>query len=206
MRIAIIGTGKVGRALGGALATKGHDVTYGSRTPSGPDQGLAATAAAGAEVVILALPWRVAEEAVKAFGPLTGKVVIDCMNPIAIGPDGMGLAIGHSTSGGEVVQERLPDAHVVKTLNQVGAEVMADTTGFATPPVQFVAGEDDAAKATVASLLTDLGFQPLDAGGIAKARLLEPLALVWINQSLAQGHGRNWALTAQPRQKERSDA
>jgi predicted dinucleotide-binding enzyme len=60
----------------------------------------------------------------------------------------------------------------------------------------FMAGDDDAAKAQVALLLTDLGFQPFDAGGLVRARLLEPLALVWINQALMRGKGRNWALAA----------
>ncbi|MGH6972026.1 MAG: hypothetical protein ACREEQ_10490, partial [Caulobacteraceae bacterium] len=62
--------------------------------------------------------------------------------------------------------------------------------------VMFMAGDDAAAKTAVARLLTDLGFEALDAGGLAKARILEPLAMVWINQALAQGMGPRWALAA----------
>ncbi len=210
MHIAIIGSGAVGQALGRALSRQGHEVTFGSRTAADlsgvtrewtPPVHAAppAEAAAGADIIILALPWKVAEAAIRGLGPLAGKIVIDCMNPIAMGPDGIGLALGHTTSGGEALQGWLPEARVVKTLNQVGAEVMADTSGFAHPPLQFMAGDDPDAKETVAQLLADLGFQPLDAGNLAKARLLEPLALTWINQSLARGLGRDWAFAALPR-------
>jgi hypothetical protein len=63
-------------------------------------------------------------------------------------------------------------------------------------PVMFMAGNDEGAKARTASLLRDLGFDPLDAGDITKSRLLEPFALVWINQAIARGTGRNWAFAA----------
>ncbi len=73
---------------------------------------------------------------------------------------------------------------------------MADTSNLPHPPVMFMAGDDAAAKVDVASLLTDLGFDPQDAGDLRKARLLEPFALVWINQAVARGKGRNWAFAA----------
>ncbi len=63
-------------------------------------------------------------------------------------------------------------------------------------PAMVMAGNDDAAKAQVAAVLTDLGFDPLDAGDITKSRLLEPFAMVWINQALFRGKGRNWAFAA----------
>lgn len=205
MRIAIIGAGNVGSAIARGLQGKGHDLRLGVRDPAGSAslaKALGANvatpkdAAQWAEVVVLALPWAVAEAAVAALGDLTGKIVIDCMNPIGRTAAGMGLVLGHDTSGGEVVQHWLPGARVVKTLNQVGAEVMADTSGFIHPPVMFMAAEDAAAKAQVAILLADLGFDALDAGGIAMARLLEPMAMVWINQAIFRGKGRNWAFAA----------
>jgi predicted dinucleotide-binding enzyme len=205
MRIAIIGAGNVGSAIARGLQGKGHDLRLGVRDPAGSAslaKALGANvatpkdAAQWAEVVVLALPWAVAEAAVAALGDLTGKIVIDCMNPIGRTAAGMGLVLGHDTSGGEVVQHWLPGARVVKTLNQVGAEVMADTSGFIHPPVMFMAAEDAAAKAQVAILLADLGFDALDAGGIAMARLLEPMAMVWINQAIFRGKERNWAFAA----------
>ncbi len=194
MRIGIIGKGRVGSALATGWRAAGHEVQLSGRdtTPGVADL------ANWADVIVLAVPYAALEN-IAATITVTDKPVIDCTNPIVMGPDGMGLAVGHTTSGAEQLQALLPGAHVVKTLNQVGAEVMADTTGFAHAPVQLLAGDNDAAKATVAALLSDLGLEALDAGGLSKARLLEPFALTWINQAIAQKHGRNWAFGAMPR-------
>ena len=207
MRIAIIGTGNVGGALAQGLAGKGHDLVLGARRPDAPEVAALAAAtgataalpdaaAAGADLVILALPWSGAEAAVRGLGDLSGRIVIDCMNPLAMIDGTLSLAIGHSESGGERVQSWLPGARVVKTLNQVGAEIMQDNASLPHRPVQFMAGDDPEAKAAVASLLADLGFEPLDAGSLIRARLLEPFAMVWINQALLRGKGRMWALAA----------
>ncbi|MCX7888350.1 MAG: NAD(P)-binding domain-containing protein [Rhodobacteraceae bacterium] len=207
MDIAIIGTGNVGGAIARGLKGKGHRVTLGARDPQAPEvaalaagagaaAALPAVAAAGAELVILALPWAAAEAAVRALGDLSGKVVIDCMNPIARREIGVGLAVGHTTSGGEIVQGWLPGARVVKTLNQVGAEMMEANARLPHRPVMFMAGDDAGAKARVAEVLAALGFEPLDAGDITKARLLEPFGMLWINQALMRGKGRAWAFAA----------
>lgn len=205
MRIAIIGTGNVGSAIARGLAGKGHDVLLGARDPqSGVASKLAAETGAGlaipakaaerADIVILALPWAAALPAVKSLGDLAGKIVIDCMNPLGMVDGTLGLTIGHVTSGGEMVQDWLPGAKVVKTLNQVGAEMIAKNDHLAHRPVMFMAGSDTGAKSEAAKLLADLGFEALDAGDITKSRLLEPFAMVWINQALLRGKGRNWAL------------
>ncbi len=195
MRIGIIGTGRVGTSLSKGWSAAGHEIQVAGRstTPSVPE------VADWAEVIVLAVPYSALHTVVSQIDPAAGKTVIDCTNPIQMGPDGMGLAVGHVTSGAEELQHSLPDAHVVKSLNQVGAEVMADTGGFAHSPVQFLAGDDPSVKQTVTRLLLDLGFDPQDAGGLAKARLLEPFALVWINQAIAQKKGRDWAFGAMPR-------
>ena len=80
---------------------------------------------------------------------------------------------------------------------------MADTRGFAHAPVQFMAGNNPETKQTVAGLLTDLGFEPLDAGDLSKAAILEAFAMVWINQAIRQGKGRDWAFSALPRKQAR---
>jgi predicted dinucleotide-binding enzyme len=141
--------------------------------------------------VVLALPWPVADHAVKSLGDLKGKVIIDCMNPLTMKDGALGLERGYTTSGGETVATWLPGAKVVKTLNQVGAEMMMAGARFEGRPVMFVAGDDDGAKSTVAGLVSELGFEALDAGALKQARILEPL--VWINQALIRGLGRNWA-------------
>lgn len=207
MRISIIGAGKVGSAIARGLKGTDHEIILGVRDPksekiselvseTAASAVLPAEAATQGDIVILALPWAVAEDAVKGLGALDGKIVIDCMNPLGMVDGKLGLLIGHDNSGGEVVQTWLPGAKVVKTLNQVGAELMADNTGFSHRPVMFVAGNDDDAKDLTCALLQDLGFEPLDAGDITKSRILEPFGMVWINQALFRGKGRNWAFTA----------
>lgn len=207
MRIAIIGTGNVGSAIARGLKGKDHAVVLGARDPqavevvalaseTGAAPMLPEAAAAAADVIVLALPWAVAETALEALGPLPGKTVIDCMNPLGMVDGALALSVGHTTSGGEMVQGWLAQAHVVKTLNQVGAEIMARNDHLPQRPVMFMAGNDESAKARVAVLLTDLGFVAMDAGDLTRARLLEPYGMVWINQALFRGKGRNWALAA----------
>lgn len=207
MHIAIIGSGNVGGAIARGLAGKGHSLTLGVRDPDSADvralsdaTGAAAAlpdaAAAAADIVILALPWNVTQAVVESLGTLSGKIVVDCTNPLAMVDGTLQLEVGHSSSGGEMVQSWLPQARVVKTLNQVGAEMMADNTALPARPVMFMAGDDGDAKSDVANVLRDLGFAPHDAGDLTKARLLEPFGMVWINQALFRGKGRNWAFAA----------
>lgn len=207
MRIAIIGTGNVGSAIARGLKGKDHQLILGARDPQAADVAALArdsgavpmlpqAAARAADVIILALPWGVAESAVKALGSLAGKTVIDCMNPLGMVGGSLGLTVGHSTSGAEIVQAWLPGARVVKTLNQVGAGMMAKNDHLPHRPVQFVAGDDAPAKETAMALLADLGFDALDAGDLTKARILEPFAMVWINQAILRGKGRDWAFAA----------
>lgn len=204
MQIAIVGTGNVGAALAHGLKGTDHDVILGARdAASDKANALAAEtghrlaspsdAAAAADLVVLALPWASIETAVATLGDLSGKIVIDCTNPIGQVDGAIGLTIGHATSGGETVQQLIPRARVIKSFNQVGAEILAQNAHLPLRPVMFMAGNDEAAKETVAGLLRDLGFDPHDAGDITKSRLLEPFAMVWINQALVRGKGRNWA-------------
>lgn len=207
MPIAIIGTGAVGSALARGLARAGHAIISGARNPEAPEIAALATetgaaaahpadAARPAETVILALPWAAAEQAVAALGPLAGKIVVDCMNLLGSVDGQLGLLVGHESSGGEIVQGWLPGARVVKTLNQVGAEMMADAAALPRRPVMFLAGDDEAAKSVVAGLLGDLGFEALDAGDLRISRLLESFGMLRINQALLRGKGRRWALAA----------
>lgn len=207
MDIAIVGAGRVGGALAAAWTRSGrHRITFGVRRPDDVDilrlaasSGAAvlspAAAARAAEVVVLALPWQAAEAAIAALGDLAGKIVIDCMNPLAMRDGTLGLAVGFDTSGAETVARWLPGARVVKTLNQVGAEVMAGAAAFPVRPAMLMAGDDAAAKDAVGSLLGELGFEPIDAGALVRARLLEPFGMTWIALAFG-GRGRDWAFAA----------
>jgi predicted dinucleotide-binding enzyme len=205
MRIAIIGAGNVGTALGAAWSAKGHDVVYGVPMPEKPKYKAlpraavmhGAEATSGAAAIVLATPWSVTEAAIHDLGDLAGKIVIDCTNPLAMGPQGLHLALGYATSGAEQVAAWSPGAFVFKTLNQTGAENMATARRFDHKPAMFVAGDDAARKPDVMRLVDDLGFDAIDAGLLRAARLLEPLAMLWIELALkrGQGHGFAFALT-----------
>jgi predicted dinucleotide-binding enzyme len=196
MKIAIIGAGSVGRALGEGWRTD-HDVTFGVRSPDDSKYAdLAAPvatnsdAAAASDVVVLCTPWQGTEQAVGACGDLSGKVVIDCTNPLT--PDFSALEVGHTTSGAETVAAWATGARVCKAMNQIGAPMM-DHPQLPTAPVMFICGDDDDAKDVTGRLVTELGFETVDAGDLTLARLLEPYALIWIHLALRRGFGTDWA-------------
>ncbi|OHV03650.1 NADPH-dependent F420 reductase [Mycobacterium talmoniae] len=195
MHLAIIGAGSVGSTLGQAWQRRGHDVRYGVRNPD--DEKYAgrdgvttnADAAQAADVVVLCTPWQGTRQALQSCGDLSGKILIDCTNPLT--PDFAALEVGHTSSGAEQVAGWASGARVCKAMNQIGAPMMDDPQLPATP-VMFVCGDDDAAKEITAGLVGELGFQAVDAGELALARLLEPYALLWIHLALRRGFGTNW--------------
>ena len=193
MRIAIVGKGRVGQAIGRGWSAARHDVVYAVRRPTAADEQTVADAVSSADVVAIATPWAAVPEVVRAAGGLTGKTVVDCTNPLTMAEGRLQLAIGHSTSGGEQLQALAPMAFVFKALNQSGAENLGGAREFATPPVMFVAGDDASRKSVVLGLVRDLGFEAVDAGPLANARLLEAFAMLWIDQALARGAGRRFA-------------
>jgi 8-hydroxy-5-deazaflavin:NADPH oxidoreductase len=206
MKIAIVGAGNVGKALGKAWEKRGHSVIYGVRNPGdakydGLKTASVADAARPADAILLATPWDATEAALNSAGDLAGKLILDATNPLSMGPQGMGLAVGHTTSGGEMVAAWAKGAAVFKTLNTTGFNNMEDTAGYAQKPVMFFAGDDQGQRATVAALLSDLGFAPVDAGPLSNARLLEPYALLWIDLALKRGQGRDFAFALMKRGK-----
>ena len=206
MKIAIIGAGNVGGALGANWAKKGHDIVFGARDPkSEKTQALlknigakahaatVAEAAASADVIVLSTPWPATEAAVRSMGDLKGKIVLDATNPLTRGPDGIALEIGHAISGGEKVQGWAAGASVFKTLNTTGFGNMANPEFKGVKSVMFVAGDDAANKPKVTKLVSELGFDVIDAGPLRNARLLEAHAMLWIDLAMARGQGRDFA-------------
>lgn len=203
IRIGILGTGDVGRALGIGFATLGHEVKIGSREPRsdkvkavlakighGATAGTFAEAASFAEVAVLATLWNGTESAIKLSGPanLAGKVVIDATNPLVFTPNAPpALALGHTDSGGEQVQRWLPSARVVKAFNIVGNAHMFKPAFPGGPPDMFICGNDADAKRVVTEILTDFGWPTIDIGGIEGARLLEPLCILWVSHGMRTG-------------------
>ncbi|MEL7486600.1 MAG: NADPH-dependent F420 reductase [Pseudomonadota bacterium] len=200
MNIGIIGAGMVGGALTKAFAKRGRAVVVASTDPTSAktqslikeagDNACAASAQDAVdhgEVVILATPWPATEAILASLLRLDGKVLIDATNPIR--PDFSGLEIDKQ-SGGEKVAGWAPGARVVKTLNQIGFEMMDAPKLAAGAPVMFVAGDDAPAKKTVCDLVASLGFDADDCGGLDMARHLESLAWIWINRAMKQGKAR----------------
>ena len=207
MKLAIIGAGNVGGALGTAWAQKaGHEIFFGVRNPQADKTlsllraiggkaraGMAAEAVAFADIVVLSTPWPATEAAIRSMGSLKGKLILDSTNPLTRGPDGIGLEIGHAISGGEKVQGWAAGASVFKTLNTTGFGNMANPVFNGVKSVMFVAGDDAANKPKVIDLVGQLGFDVVDAGPLRNARLLEAHAMLWIDLAVARGLGRDWA-------------
>lgn len=203
MNVTVIGTGNMGSAFVKRLAHAVHRVTVTARHPE-KAQALAAahpgaiaasveSAAAEADVIIVATGFGDAIEALGLLGDLRGKVVIDITNPLTA--DYMGLTIGHSTSAAEEIAKAFPGAEIIKAFNTVFAQVLGeggDFGGGQSVPV-FYASDSERAKQAVVDLATSLGFSPVDAGGLKNARYLEPLAGLNIYFGYGAGLGTNIA-------------
>lgn len=193
MKIGIIGSGNIGGALGRIWAQAGHQVMFsGSRDPAklssladqAGDNGSIGTpedAARFGDVILLAVPWPQVDEVLESIAALLrGKILVDATNPLT--PDFTELAIGFTDSGGESIARRLPEVHVVKAYNSVGANIIQSPSRMFgdTRPTLFFCGDHAEAKQVVARLITDTGFEPFDVGGIRTARFLEPLEQLWV--------------------------
>lgn len=208
MNIAVLGTGMVGRAIAGRLAELGHQVTVGTRDPDAtlartePDQmgtppyaAWAHThphvrlsgyrdAAASARLIVNSSSGAATLNVLAAVGEdnLDGKVVIDIANPLDFS-QGMPptLAVKDTDSLGEQIQRAFPRAKVVKTLNTLNADLMVHPETLPEPTTVFVSGDDPDAKATVTTLLHDLGHTDvIDLGGIESARGPEMWLPLWL--------------------------
>jgi hypothetical protein len=207
MNIAFIGIGQVGRALAGNLLKAGHHVTIAARDVQSDSvrkaqeahPGLKASATAdalrAAEVVFLATPYPANADALAGLN-LTGKVLVDCTNPV--GP-GLTHGLQSRTSGAEEVQRLAPGAKVVKAFTIYGFENFENSSypGYGNvKPAMLIAGDDAPAKATVGKLCEDLGWRPVDVGPLSSSLHLEHMTLLWIKMGRVQGKGANfvWAM------------
>jgi 8-hydroxy-5-deazaflavin:NADPH oxidoreductase len=218
MKIAVLGTGMVGRTIAGALAGLGHDVVIGTRDPKAtlartePDMmgtapfaqwhaantgiGVAAfaEAAAGAELIVNATHGGGSLAALSAAGSgnLAGKIIMDIANPLDFS-QGMPPSLNpvNTDSLGEQIQRAFPEARVVKTLNTMTASVMVDPARVAGGDHSvFVSGNDADAKAVVTELLKGFGHRDvIDLGDITTARGAEMLLPIWLRLWGALGTG-----------------
>ena len=199
MRIAVIGSGSVGAGVARSWSGLGHSVVIGSRSPeservvslvseigNGVSASGLADSVAGADVIVLAVPWSAAEVSLAALGNLSGRVLLDATNPFV---KGLSLGLGHDYSGGEQVARWAVGAHVVKALNIVDARLLdgrkLDDREISIP----ICGDDKDAKGVAGSLIAELGFDVIDAGKLEISRLLEPLCLLMIKMSMKKSLG-----------------
>ena len=192
MKIAILGTGVVGPALGKALSAAGHQVTIGTRDPeqtkqredwAGTDLLLAAYPDLDADVLINATNGHGSVPALQAVGEvLNGKVVIDASNPLDFSQGfPPSLFVSNTDSLAEQLQREFPDARVVKMFNTMANQVMVNPGGLAAESTIFVAGNDPTARQTAASLAADLGWTDVfDLGDLTAARGLEMYIPLWL--------------------------
>lgn len=205
MKIAVLGTGRVGGTLGARWAKLGRQVAFGSRDPGAEKCSVLLTKAGptakvvspresvqDADVIVLAAPWATARQLLESLGDISGKVLVDCINPL--NKTFNGLELGHTTSAAEEIAGWFPGVRVVKAFNTVSAAVMADPKFGDERAMMFYCGDDADAKAMVRSLADDLGFHSLDAGPLRIARFLEPFAMLSIHLAVQEGWGGNFAV------------
>jgi len=212
MKIAVLGTGMVGRALGGRLAELGHEVAVGTRDPEAtlardgdfatwaaerPAIALAtfADAAAGAELVLNATSGQHSITALESAGSanLAGKVLLDVANRLVFSGAGLPTVdASESDSLAETIQRAFPEARVVKSLNTMNGDVMADPAIVAGGDHSvFVSGDDAEAKRIVTGLLEQFGHTDvIDLGGLDTARATEVALVFWLRVRMAVGHNR----------------
>ncbi len=167
------------------------------RSPGAQIRVAIAEAASGADATILATPFGAAGDVIAAAAGFVGKVLIDATNPLGMVAGRLGLTMGYDISGAERIAALAPQAHVFKTFNQTGFENMADARPYAARPAMFVAGDDPDGKETVLALVADAEFEALDIGGLRASRLLEPLAMLWIELARNQGLGPDFVFSLQ---------
>lgn len=198
MKIAVIGTGSVGSALGSSFARAGHRVTFAARDAEkarsiaagvGAKAASSVEAVAGADVVVLAIPHGATAAVAADIAPvIAGKVVVDTTNPLK--PDYSGLATAGGPSAAERLAALLPGARVVKAFNTLFATNQADPAGQGMTLDALYATDDDAAAAAIAELAGSIGFRPVHVGPLAAAQELEGLA--WLNIRLQMLNNGAW--------------
>jgi len=208
MKIAFVGHGQVGAPLADHLQRAGHEVTLAARDPGSASvrDALARNAnlhvaapklaVRDADVVFLATPYQSNEAALRPLADeLRGKILIDCTNPV--GPN-LSHGLDSVRSGSEVVQALVPDARVVKAFTIYGFENFEDSAypGYGVKPVMMYCGNDAGAREVVGRLIAELGWEPLDVGGLEQALHLEHMTLLWVRMVRVMGRSPHmvWAV------------
>jgi len=203
VKVGVLGSGVVGRALSEGFLKYGYQVMLGTRDPAkgdvpqwlndhpGAKAGTFRETAVFGDMIVLAVLGKVVEDVIALAGPdhFAGKMVIDTTNPLADTPpvDGvLQFTTGPNQSLGERVQVLLPTAHVVKAFNSVGAARMVNPQFEQGTPTMFLCGNSDTAKKQLSEILTQFGWEPYDCGSMIAARAIEPLCMLWCIRGFRQ--------------------
>ena len=191
MRIGILGSGLMGGKLGTIFARAGHNVVFSyahseqklKRLAKGAKgnahAGTPAEAARDADALLLAVHWSRVDDVLQQAGDVSGKVLVTCSMPM--NADDTDLVVAHTSSGAEALAQKIPGAHVVSAFGTVPSEVLFDVFAGrrkAKRPSLVYCGDDPRAKKVAARLISDVGFDPVDAGPLRMARSLEPFTLL----------------------------
>ncbi len=205
MKIGILGSGAVGKALAVGFASEGNEVMLGTRDPKaekitgwltktgkGITAGTFEDTAKFGEIVVLCPLYRAIDDVINLAGKanLEGKIIIDTTNPIAEEPPVNGVlkyVKVDEGSAGEHVQNMLPSSHVVKAFNSVGNAFMYKPNFDDGQPSMFICGNSDDAKKTVTGILETFGFDVVDSGGIEASNALEGLCIIWCARGFKEG-------------------
>ena len=202
VRIAVIGSGSVGKRLASGFAAAGHDVVLGSRSPddaelsawageSGVTTALPAEAVRDAQIVVNATPGTASVSALRAAGVgELGTVLLDVSNPLDFSSGQPRLSTERDDSIAELLQRTFPSLRVVKSLCTVNNPIMVEPGLLPEPTTMFLAGDDVSAKEMVQELLLSVGWaadQLLDLGGIDAARQMEANIMFWLKMMNALG-------------------
>ena len=194
MKVGILGSGMVAKALAEGFLRHGHSVMLGTRSPlklgdwveqhKNALAGSFSDAAQYGDLAVLAAKGTIAADVLRLAGTenLTGKTLMDVTNPIADEPPVNGV-LKFFTSLDDSLMERLqrefPEIHFVKAFNSVGNVCMVNPQFSAGKPSMFICGNSDAAKKTVAMIVAQFGWEVEDMGKAEAARAIEPLCMLW---------------------------
>lgn len=184
MKIAVIGTGKIGSALATAWNGAGHRVVFGSRRGSGETDGITtasiADAVAASEIVVFAVPGGALSDVVHSLD-LQDKTVIDCTN----GGD------SDSKTAAQMIAEYAPAAGVFKAFNTLGFENFRTPDFAGERPDHLYIGNDDNRRSIVEGLIDDVGLSPVYVGGLDAQAVLDAATRFWF--ALTRVYGRHVA-------------
>src|SRR5262245_61884317 len=201
MKIGVIGNGNMGGALGKLWSSRGHKIMFGSRNPEhvktmagispNVNSGSIPDAVRFGDVILLAVPWQGVENVFRLAGPIPGKIIIDCTNPLS--ENYMSLVVGFNTSGAEEIAKMSQGARVVKAFNTIAAAVLSKPRFEDTDATVLYCGDVAQAKKVVAGVIKGLGFEAIDAGPLQNARFLEPMGEMFVQRAFGQNMGWDMA-------------